>query len=236
LPLSAEARFAEALAELPAVERSALALSEIGGLDADEIAERLGTDAVVVGKLLTRARKSVRASLEHGGRRGLGALIPFQNWWQSGSSGPAVRAAGAVAAAVVGTGVAIGGASADAPRQVLKTPDPPVARAFDPPRARPVTPARVAAVGVAAAGEAPVARPGRPSLPAQKPPPPAPPSSFAPHTVGAEPDLGARPDPAPPTVVSVPGPAAPVPAAPVPTITLELPQLPTLELPPLPVP
>jgi len=55
LPLSAEALFAEALAELPAVERSALALSEIGGLDNDEIAERLGTDPLVVRRLLVRA-------------------------------------------------------------------------------------------------------------------------------------------------------------------------------------
>lgn len=83
LPLSAEARFAEALAELPAVERSALALSEIGGLDTYEIAERLGTDPVVVRKLLTRARESVRTSIALRSRRGLSALIPFQNWWQS---------------------------------------------------------------------------------------------------------------------------------------------------------
>ena len=55
LPLSAEGRFAEALAELPAVERSVLALSEIGGLDTAEIAERLGTDPAVVRKLLARA-------------------------------------------------------------------------------------------------------------------------------------------------------------------------------------
>lgn len=57
LPLSAELRFAEALAELPAIERSALALSEIGGLDTNEIAERLGTEVAVVRKLLVRARR-----------------------------------------------------------------------------------------------------------------------------------------------------------------------------------
>jgi DNA-directed RNA polymerase specialized sigma24 family protein len=62
LPLSAAARFAQALAELPAVERSALALSELGGLDKHEIAERLGTDPAIVLRLLARARESVRNS------------------------------------------------------------------------------------------------------------------------------------------------------------------------------
>jgi predicted DNA-binding protein (UPF0251 family) len=83
LPQSAEMRFAEALAELPAVERSALALSDIGGLDTHEIAERLGTDAAVVRKLLFRARESVRTSLAAGGRRGLVAVLPFQSLWQA---------------------------------------------------------------------------------------------------------------------------------------------------------
>lgn len=103
-PLSAEARFAEALADLPAVERSALALSEIGGLDQDEIAARLGTDPVVVGKLLNRARDAVRASLAANGRRVVGALTPLQAWWQSGASAPAIRAAGIAAVAVLGVG------------------------------------------------------------------------------------------------------------------------------------
>jgi DNA-directed RNA polymerase specialized sigma24 family protein len=62
LTLSQGARFAAALAALPAVERSALALSEIGGLDKHEIAERLGTDPAIVLKLLARARESVRNS------------------------------------------------------------------------------------------------------------------------------------------------------------------------------
>jgi predicted DNA-binding protein (UPF0251 family) len=71
-PLSAEARFAAALSRLPAVERSALALSEIGGLDAEEIAERLGTDPSIVRKLLARARESVRESIALHSSRGLG--------------------------------------------------------------------------------------------------------------------------------------------------------------------
>ncbi len=61
-PLSVKVRLAKALAELPAVERCALALSRIGGLDAEEIAQRLGTDPAIVQKLLARARESVRAS------------------------------------------------------------------------------------------------------------------------------------------------------------------------------
>ena len=127
LPLSAEARFAEALSELPPVERSALALAEIGGLNEEEIAERLGTEPDVVRKLLHRARASVRTAIAGSSRRGLTALLPLQNWWQTGASAPAVRAAGAVAAAVVGTGVAIGGASADPPRAALTAPDRPTA-------------------------------------------------------------------------------------------------------------
>ena len=133
-PLSAELRFAEALAELPAIERSALALSEIGGLGTDEIALRLGTDAAVVRKVLARARETVRATIAVRGRRGLTAFLPFQNWWSTGSAAPVVRTAGAVAAAVIGTGVAIGGAAADAPRDPLVSPDPPTVRALDEPR------------------------------------------------------------------------------------------------------
>ena len=63
-PLSNNAaRFAKALAELPAIQRSALALSRIGGMDADAIAQRLGTDPAIVQRLLARARESVRASI-----------------------------------------------------------------------------------------------------------------------------------------------------------------------------
>ena len=57
---SAKARRAEALAELPRIERSALALSGIGGLDADAIAQRLGTEPEIVRRLLDHARAAVR--------------------------------------------------------------------------------------------------------------------------------------------------------------------------------
>ena len=142
LPLSAEGRFAEAMAELPAVERSVLALSEIGGLDTSEIAERLGTDPAVVRKLLARARESVRAALATRGRRGLTALFPLQSLWQAGSSVPTMRAAGLVAAAVVAPTVAIGGAGAEAPPATLARPDAPVVRAVESSQREPVTPSR----------------------------------------------------------------------------------------------
>ena len=83
---SAEGRSADALAELPAVERSALALSEIGGLDTDEIAERLGTDPAIVRKLLARARESVRTSLAEQARCRPTVPLPFQRLWQVGPS------------------------------------------------------------------------------------------------------------------------------------------------------
>jgi sigma-70-like protein len=142
LPLSAEARFAEALAELPAVERSALALSEIGGLDTAEIAERLGTDPAVVSKLLARARDSVRVSLATRGRRGLTALVPVQTQCHLGSSAPTLRAAGLVAAAVVAPTVAIGGAGADAPHPGVSRSEALVVRATERSQRGPLSPSR----------------------------------------------------------------------------------------------
>jgi len=227
MPLSAEARFAEALADLPAVERSALALSEIGGLDTFEIAERLGTDPVVVRKLLARARESVQTSIAVRSRRGLSALIPFQNWWHSGSSAPVVRAAGAVAAAVVGTGVAIGGASADLPREVLKSPDPPVLRTLETSLSRREAPSKAQGVAGAAVkkSEAEIkAKPrakrderptnraaawGTAGASAQSAPAASNPSAT--HVVGDEPDLGSSPapEPGPRTRPDRPVPAAP---------------------------
>ncbi len=110
------AQIRQALGEVAAVERSALALSEIGGLDTDEIAERLGTDPAIIRTLLDRARESVRTSLAARGRRGVTALLPFQSLWQLGSAAPTMRAAGLIAAAVIALAVAVGVAAADAPR------------------------------------------------------------------------------------------------------------------------
>lgn len=233
-PLSAELRFAEALAELPAIERSALALSEIGGLGAEEIAQRLGTDAVVVRKVLARAREAVRATIAERGRRSLTALIPFQSWWSSGSTAPVVRTAGAVAAAVIGTGVAIGGAAADPPRPPLVSPDPPVVRAIDRPHDRhdrvarnavPQPPVQERAQQPPAAAGRTVVRPesghfgdigSRPGATAARPP-------HAPARRADEPEMGARPAPPPaaerrlPAVPVTGEPAAPPPPLPFPT-------------------
>ena len=261
MPLSAETRFAEALADLPAVERSALALSEIGGLNADEIADRLGTDPVIVRKVLARARESVRTTLAVRSRRGLTALIPFQNWWQSGSSAPAVRAAGAVAAAVVGTTVAIGGAAADGPKNVLTSPDPPTARTLAADPVRGATPRIASLAGVdvapkaaAQARPAPQPAPQRPAPPAQATPPATPPaaspvaSPSPPHVVAAEPEHGvpaSRPAPGRPpvrarveTVIAKPTAApVPVPLPAAPTVPVPVPPLtPVPAAVPVPVP
>ena len=120
-PLSAEARFAEALAQLPSAERSALALSELGGLGADEIAERLGTDREGAERLVARARATVRSALAGRGRSFLSALLPFQSSGPSGLAA-AARTFGAVAVGTVGIGATFDGSGAallperDAPR------------------------------------------------------------------------------------------------------------------------
>jgi hypothetical protein len=202
LPLSAEARFAEALAELPAVERSALALSEIGGLDTEEIARYLGTEPAVVTSVLARARHAVRASLAARGR-GLAALLPLQSWWQTGGAAPAARAAGTVAATVLGTGVVIGGASAD--------PVPPAQ-----PAARDAPRVLVVAAPRPAAPEAPPAQQQqqqRAVVPAPEPPAPEPAAAAAPGTqaVTAPPPARRAPPAAKPAPVPrprVPGPPA----------------------------
>ena len=95
-PLSAEAEFSAVLADLPAVERSALALAEIGGLETEEIAARLGTDVHVAKVVLERARVAARTKLRDR-RAGIAALLPWQ--WLLPSASPAARAAGVVAAA-----------------------------------------------------------------------------------------------------------------------------------------
>jgi len=117
-PLSEETAFADVLAELPAVERSALALSEIGGLEPEEIAARLGTDLEVATTVLGRARATARMKLRDR-RAGLAALVPWQ--WLLPGGAPAARAAGVVAAAVVGTSVV---ATTAAPEAAAERPAP----------------------------------------------------------------------------------------------------------------
>jgi hypothetical protein len=251
LPLSAEARFAEALAELPAVERSVLALSEIGGLDTYEIAERLGTDPAIVRKLLARARQSVRAALATRGRRGLTALLPVQSLWQVGSSMPTMRAAGLVAAAVVAPTVAIGGARADAPHATFIRPDAPVVRAIEQPHRGPyrtaraqiglvrAVPAVVVTRGQAAAADRPrstrLAAPTAPAQPPQHreqadertptPPPPAAQSETIARTLPLPVPAPLAPAPPPIELPVVP---PTLPALPVPVPAPELPKPPLL--------
>jgi hypothetical protein len=156
-PLSAEARFAEAFSELPAVERSALALSELGGLDAEEIARRLGTERDIAAALVARARAAVRASLGERSRRIVGALLP-------------VHAPFAVAVAAAGVAVHVPAPAASPPRA-----EPPRVEAR---RVAPAAPVRGEAPRVpvaSAAASVPVAVPAvrlraRP-VPAAPPPP-----------------------------------------------------------------
>jgi hypothetical protein len=195
MPLSAEARFAEAFAELPSDERSALALRDLGGLDADEIAVRLGTDADAAEQLVSRARESLRAALRARGRRVLEGLLPLQSWLES-SAGPAVRAAGAVVAAAAGIGATVdaGPIAASAPLEPargageMRAPGidpvaPPAAAAAVPP------PARSAPAASAIERAAPLAE----SRPAAVLPPAAAAGSSLPRA-----DASAEPSPPPP--------------------------------------
>jgi hypothetical protein len=130
--LTADAEFAEAFSELPAQEKSVLALAEIGGLQPGEIAHRLHTDVVVIDAMLARARRTMRAKLR--AKRGWPSLVPLDGWLSSAGPGPslAVRAAGAVAAAALGTGIvvaAVEDAAADPPQPVVHA-ERPVARAL----------------------------------------------------------------------------------------------------------
>jgi predicted DNA-binding protein (UPF0251 family) len=139
-PLSAEARFADALAQLPADERSALALSELGGLEADEIARRLGTDRETAERLVSHARARVRATLAEKGRKFLSGLLPM---------GAAARTLGAVAVGTVGIGATADADRAQAPDRVA-----PPALAV----AAPAAPSAVPAARIHAAATAPALR------------------------------------------------------------------------------
>jgi RNA polymerase sigma-70 factor, ECF subfamily len=113
------AEISSALRELRPAQRRALVLREILGWSYAEIAGDLGVSVSAVETLIFRSRRSVREQLERtrGGARGLLAL-PL--WLQDllGSvtrAGMAVRAAGVLGAAVIGSGVALVGAAPSAP-------------------------------------------------------------------------------------------------------------------------
>lgn len=247
-PLSAELRFAEALAELPAVERSALALSEIGGLDTDEIAERLGTDSATVRKLLARAREAVRTSLAVRGR-GLTALVPFQSLWQLGSSAPALRTAGAVlaATAVMGPSMLVGRTAAEAQPVLSASPDPPRARALVRSDVVGFVPARARVSRAVAPAASPPAKPHKVDAkverrrvppvatpvagPAPQPPAPVEPAG---EQAAATPAPAPAPAAQPAAVAEAPVPVTLAPTVPPPPVELPI-ELP-VELPPLPPP
>jgi RNA polymerase sigma factor (sigma-70 family) len=226
----------DALARLPANQRAALVLREIGGLGYGEIAARLALSVPSVQMLLFRARRALRAELEADAprRRAGGWLWPFQPWLAEMIARHALvpRAAGVAAAGAVGA-TALTGSDAPPPvRAAQATPPPAVLAAVEvaapAPRtharrtarpAPPPAPARAAARPPART-VAPVPAPAPPPAPRPPPAPPPPPEPPAP---------AAPPPPAPPAP-SLPAPAAPAvaPAVPAP------PQLPAIELPALP--
>jgi RNA polymerase sigma factor (sigma-70 family) len=109
-----------ALERLRPAQREALVLREIGGRSYVEIAAAMDMSVPAVETLLFRARRALRVELDDDAPRTrgrvLGGLLPFPGFgwdgfgslagWLTGR-GATVKAAGAVSAAVLGTGVGI---------------------------------------------------------------------------------------------------------------------------------
>jgi RNA polymerase sigma-70 factor, ECF subfamily len=118
-PSGAEIR--QALQRLRPNQRAVLVLREIGGLSYSEIAETLGLSLSAVETLIFRSRRALREELAAGEERALvkvggitiwplpvalsGAAGKLAGWF--GSRAVAAKVAGAVGAAVIGTGVAV---------------------------------------------------------------------------------------------------------------------------------
>jgi RNA polymerase sigma-70 factor, ECF subfamily len=118
-PSGAEIR--QALQRLRPNQRAVLVLREIGGLSYSEIAETLGLSLSAVETLIFRSRRALREELAAGEERALvkvggitlwplpvalsGAAGKLAGWF--GSRAAAAKVAGAVGAAVIGTGVAV---------------------------------------------------------------------------------------------------------------------------------
>jgi RNA polymerase sigma factor (sigma-70 family) len=108
-----------ALERLRPAQREALVLREIGGRSYIEIAAAMDISVPAIETLLFRARRALRFELEDEAprtrRRVLGGLLPWPFGWDSYASilgwltgrGASVKIAGAVSAAVLGTGVGI---------------------------------------------------------------------------------------------------------------------------------
>jgi RNA polymerase sigma factor (sigma-70 family) len=109
-----------ALARLRPAQREALVLREIGGRSYVEIASAMDMSVPAVETLLFRARKALRVELDDEAPRTrgrvLGGLVPLPGFgwdgigslvgWLTGR-GASVKVAGAVSAAVLGTGIGI---------------------------------------------------------------------------------------------------------------------------------
>jgi len=105
MPTAGEIR--RALGGLPQRQQAALVLREVLGLSYEQVAEELDTSTSAVETLLFRARRAFRERLES---RPVLGLIPAALMGRFGSffrGQAAVKAAGAVSAAVLSTGVAV---------------------------------------------------------------------------------------------------------------------------------
>jgi RNA polymerase sigma factor (sigma-70 family) len=182
-----------ALERLRPAQREALVLREIGGRSYVEIAAAMDMSVPAVETLLFRARRALRVELDEEAprtrRRALGSLVPLPGFgwdglgslagWLSGRAAT-VKVAGAVSAAVLGTGVGV-------PQGLVPRGDAGAAKATAPATA-PID--RVAPLTVAVAPTPDkVARPARASAkPARADKPqraPARPQAKAPQTVAA---------------------------------------------------
>jgi RNA polymerase sigma-70 factor (ECF subfamily) len=241
LPHELARALAEALAELPAVERRVFVLRELGGRSYEEIADETETSVGAVQMQLFRARRTLRGLLEPPQverRRRAGLLVPAPGWLttlftRADVSVLTPRAAGAVGAAVLavaGTTVAVKdvGAGQEPP---AVDPAPAAVSGVRAGGGAPRPPARRPAATVAVrddARPAPAARRGAPARRPQAPAAATPPRSPVP----APPETAQQP-PAPRLT-----PSRPVQAAVEPAVTkvrsrveetveaLELPRLP----------
>src|SRR5688572_1825957 len=164
-----------ALERLRPAQREALVLREIGGRSYIEIAAAMDMSVPAVETLLFRARKALRVELDDEAPRTtgrvLGGLLPLPGFgwdgfgslagWLAGR-GATVKAAGAVSAAVLGTGVGI--------QQGLVLPSEPGPAEASSPAAAPIErEAPIAAVGAPGPAKVTPARPSAKPTPVVKP-------------------------------------------------------------------
>lgn len=239
-PTAAEIR--EALLRLRPNQRAVIVLREIGGLSYREIAETLGLSVPAVETLLFRSRRALREELAAEEREvvRVGGIVlwplpaAFSDALGSlavwlGRRGVAVKVAGAVGAAVIGTGAAVQAGALPVPGNA-PPPDreEPVAVAAasvpdEPPRARAAAPGKtVEKKATKPRRESVVSRPAR-----AREASPAAEGAADPAASGALPALPA-PD------VAIPEVSVPEISVPLPVETPDVPALPDVEVPELP--